>query len=420
MDDATAESPDWVADLIITADARLADADAALLAQFPGQRAMRQPVHTVYLAADRYRPGLAQQWGTQACSLLASGEQGYRRATGTGEDDLARVQEKLGSEPIEDLRIDFEDGAKHVAAEAEDAVCLAAAKALRLDKSDGTAPPYVGIRFKSLEGPTRARGIRTLAMFLDTAGWVDGMGLTLPKVTSVAQVEAMVELSQSLEDRLGLADHAIGFELQIETPQSILGPDGTALVARMIHVGDGRVTGLHYGTYDYSAFVGVAAAYQSMEHPAADYAKSVMQAAAAGTGVRLSDGSTNILPVGDDAAIERGWELHHRLVRRHLERAYYQGWDLHPHQLPTRFGATFAFFRERLEDALVRLRHYVAGVEGAVLDEPATARALADYVLRGLDCGAVSWREVSEGSGLDLATLNALAKRVDVTSSPER
>src|SRR5699024_10515324 len=126
---------------------------------------------------------------------------------------------------------------------------------------------------------------------------------------------------------------SLRFELQIETPQSILGPDGTALVARMIHAGHGRVTGLHYGTYDYSAFCGIAAAHQSLDHPVADHAKAVMQAAAAGTGVRLSDGSTNLLPAGDPGQVRAGWENHLRLVRRSLERGFYQGWDLHPAQL---------------------------------------------------------------------------------------
>ncbi len=136
----------------------------------------------------------------------------------------------------------------------------------------------------------------------------------------------MVTVARELERIHGLPDGRIGFEIQVETPQSVMGVDGTAPVARMIHVGEGRVTALHYGTYDYSASLGIAAAYQSMEHPAADHAKAVMQLAAAGTGVRLSDGSTNILPpVGDREAVEAGWALHSRLVRRHLERGFYQG-----------------------------------------------------------------------------------------------
>ena len=218
-------------------------------------------------------------------------------------------------------------------------------------------------------------------------------------MTAVEQVEALVHTAERLEAALGLAPGSLRFELQIETPQSILGPDGTALVARMIHVAAGRCTGLHYGTYDYSAFCGIAAAHQSLDHPVADHAKAVMQAAAAGTGVRLSDGSTNVLPVGSDEQVRAAWGNHLRLVRRSLERGYYQGWDLHPAQLPTRFAATFAFYRGGFEAAAQRLRNYVERQDSGVLDEPATARALADFLLRGLDCGALSSAEVGAATG---------------------
>src|SRR5699024_9339691 len=176
------------------------------------------------------------------------------------------------------------------------------------------------------------------------------------------------------------------FEIQIETPQAILGSDGRSPLPQMIAAGQGRITGMPYGTYDYSAAVGIAAAYQSMEHPAADFAKEVMQAAAAGTGVRLSDGSTNILPIGPQA--RRAWALHGRLVTRSLERGFYQGWDLHPAQLPSRYAATYAFYRRSLGDANDRLGVYLGHGSGAVMDEPATARALAWFLRRGLDCGS--------------------------------
>ena len=392
-----------------------ASADAALAREFPGTRAGRQPVHTVYVPADRYAAGLCARWGTEAAAVMDAHPKAFAQATGAAPADVERVRAKLATEPVEDLRIDFEDGLR-APAEAEDDLVVAAAAALREDMAAGAAPAGVGLRFKSFEAPTRERGIRTLVGFVEglTAGGAPlppGFGVTLPKVTSVDQVEAMVVAAERIESALGLDERALGFEIQIETPQSILGPDGTALVARMIQASAGRCTGLHYGTYDYSAFCGVAAGYQSMEHPAADHAKAVMQAAAAGTGVRLSDGSTNVLPVGGEDAVRAGWALHHRLVRRSLERAFYQGWDLHPAQLPTRYAATFAFYREGLGRALARLAAYLDGADGAggtVLDEPATARALADYVLRGLDCGAVSSAEV----GTSLAELAILARRV--------
>ena len=210
-------------------------------------------------------------------------------------------------------------------------------------------------------------------------------------------------------DALGLPDRSLRFEIQVETPQSILGPDGTALVARMVHASDGRCTGLHYGTYDYSAYCGIAAAQQSLEHPVADHAKAVMQAAAAGTGVRLSDGSTTVLPVGSRDDVRSAWATHLRLVRRSLERGYYQGWDLHAAQLPTRYLATYAFYREGFAAAAKRLDNYLHGSDATIMDEPATARALARFVVRGLECGALTAEEVRSTTGSAPVELARLA-----------
>jgi citrate lyase beta subunit len=394
-------------------DARLGAADEALARQFPGDAPTRQPVHTVYVPADRFTEDLGATWGRAALASIDEHEATFARVAGNPQL-VELVRDKLGSEPIEDIRIDFEDGYGAPGDEAEDADVSRTAAALARATQSRAAPPFRGIRFKSLESPTRARGIRTLTLFLshllDRGGTLDGFVVTLPKITSVDQVEAMVELTAGLEQGLGLALRSLRFELQIETPQSVLGPDGTALVSRMIHAGDGRVSALHYGTYDYSAFCGIPAAFQSMEHPVADHAKLVMQAAAAGTGVRLSDGSTNVLPVGDAAAVQHGWELHSRLVRRSLERGYYQGWDLHPAQLPTRFAATYAFYRAGFDAAAERLRNYLGHAGSSVMDEPATARALSDFVVRAVDCGAVASSEVESATGLDLPGLTGLAR----------
>ena len=410
-------------DLTRELDERLVGADSALAQGFPGERPDRQPVHTVYVPASRYDAGLVPRWGEEALAVLdehGGDPQAYAALLGIApdlaEDVVGRVRAKLAAEPVEDLRIDFEDGYGSPADDVEDAAVDASAAALLESVRGGTAAPFHGIRFKSFESPTRARGVRTLARFVEAVAedgaLPDGFVVTLPKVTSVEQVEAMVVACDRIESGLGLRSRAMGFEIQVETPQAILGPDGTALVARMVHAAAGRCTGLHYGTYDYSASLGVAAAYQSMEHPAADHAKAVMQVAAAGTGVRLSDGSTNILPVGSREAVHAGWALHARLVRRSLERGYYQGWDLHPAQLPSRYAATYAFYREGLPAAAERLRNYVGQVDSGVMDEPATARALADFVVRGLDCGATDDAEVKELTGIDRHRLDVLAKRV--------
>lgn len=420
---------------VASVDAALAAADLELATRYPGDDGRRQPVHTVYVSADRFTPDLAADWGARAldAARTAGGLRSLAEAVGLGgADDDGRgapraavlaelVESKLAAEPIEDLRLDFEDGYGDRGDEQEDADVVAAADAVARAVAASTAPPFIGIRFKSFEAPTRRRGLRTLDLFVSAliaAGaehglpgdrLPEGLVLTLPKVTSVEQVEAMVDVVERLEAAHGLAAGRLRFEVQMETPQLILAADGTVPSARLIHAGAGRVSSLHYGTYDYSASLGIAAAYQSMEHPAADFAKSAMQVAVAGTGVHLSDGSTNILPVGDPENAEAAWRLHARLVRRHLERGIYQGWDLHPAQLPTRYLATYAFYRDGFAAAAARLRNYVHRIESSVMDEPATARALAAFIRRGLVCGALTAAEVEEAAGVDAATLDSLA-----------
>jgi len=401
-------------------DALLGTADRALAEGYPGDRPGRQPVHTAYVPADRYQPGLPAQWGSQALDALAEwapDPAGFAAAMalppGLAAGVLPLVRAKLAAEPVEDLRLDFEDGYGDRGDEAEDADAMLAAGALTVAVAAGSAPPFTGLRCKSLEPATRRRAIRTLDIFLAgllTGGPLPpGFTVTLPKVTSAEQVGAMAHLCRWLEEEHGLARRRLTFEIQVETPQVILGADGTAVVARCVHAADGRLTGLHYGTYDYSASLGIAAAYQSMEHPAADHARAVMQVAAAGTGVRLSDGSSSILPDGSREDVTAAWRLHSRLVRRSLERGFYQGWDLHPAQLASRYAATYAFFREGMPAACARLRRIAGAVQGGLLEEPATARALAGYLVRGLDCGAISPAEVATLSGLDRPALEDLA-----------
>ncbi|MFF4384508.1 DUF6986 family protein [Kitasatospora sp. NPDC001547] len=404
-------------------EALLAPVDAELARRYPGEPGTRQPVHTVYVPADAFGADTVREWGRRALEAFdrhAATPAELARALGVADDGLladvhARVRAKLEREPVEDLRIDFEDGYGPRPDTEEDAAAVRAAELVAASVADGSAPPYLGIRIKCLEAPVRARGIRTLELFLGTllagGGLPDGLVLTLPKVTYAEQVTALVRLLEDFEARAGLPAGRIGFEIQIETTQAILGPDGRATVARMIEAAEGRATGLHYGTFDYSAACGVGAAHQSMDHPVADHAKAVMQVAAAGTGVRLSDGSTNVVPTGSTEQVHAAWKLHHGLVRRSLARAYYQGWDMHPAHLPTRYAAVYSFYREGLAAAAARLAAYVAKAGGEVMDEPATARALSGYLLRGLDCGAVDLAEVTALTGLDRERLDALAGR---------
>ena len=388
-------------------DGVLAADDEQRQRRYPGPPAGRQPVHTCYVPAGQFTAGTARQWGERA--LAALDEHGPLPGAGPDIDGLVRA--KLAREPVEDLRIDFEDGyGRHTDTEEDDAA-VAAATALAEAVAAGTAPPFCGLRMKCLEGPVRHRAVRTLDRFLATlaaAGSLPpGFRITLPKVTSVAQVTAMAGLCGALEAEYALP--RLDLEVQVEMPQAVTGPDGTALVAPMLAAADGRCVGLHFGTYDYTAALGVAAGYQSLAHPAADHAKAVMQAAAAGTRAVVCDGSLNVLPVGGTGEVRAAWEQHARLVRRGLERGFYQGWDLHPAQLPSRYAATFGFFRDGFGNAAARLARYLAGAAGGVLDEPATARALAGFLLRGLACGAVTGADLAVHGQLTVAALEGLA-----------
>ncbi|MEU0944428.1 aldolase [Streptomyces canus] len=410
--------------------ASLAPVDAELERRYPGDPGSRQPVHTVYVPGDVFAADTIRSWGEKALTALdthAPDAASFAAVLGLS-DELAepvhaRVRAKLEHEPIEDLRVDFEDGYGPRPDAEEDETAARAARLIAEAYKNGTAAPYMGIRMKCMEAPVRDRGIRTLDVFLTglmaAGGLPEGLVLTLPKVTYAEQVTAFARLLEAFEKTHGLDSGTLGFEIQIETSQSILATDGTATVARMIQAAEGRATGLHYGTFDYSACLGVSAAHQASDHPAADHAKAIMQVAAAGTGVRVSDGSTNVLPVGPTAKVHDAWRLHYGLTRRALARAYYQGWDMHPGHLPTRYAAVFAFYREGFEQAADRLARYANRAGGDVMDEPATAKALSGYLLRGLDCGALDIGEVARLTGLTRADLEGYAapRRGDLTAS---
>ncbi|MDQ0989250.1 aldolase/citrate lyase family protein [Streptomyces sp. V3I7] len=398
----------------------LARVDADLERRYPGDPGGRQPVHTVYVPGDAFAADTLRTWGDRALAALdehAPDAASFAAVLGLpdalAEPVYSRVRAKLEREPVEDLRVDFEDGYGSRPDAEEDEAAARAARLIAAAYENGTAAPYMGIRMKCLEAGVRDRGIRTLDVFLtglmESGGLPDGLLLTLPKVTYAEQVTAMARLLEAFEKAHGLAPGRIGFEIQIETSQAILAADGTATVARMIQAAEGRATGLHYGTFDYSACLGVSAAHQASDHPAADHAKAIMQVAAAGTGVRLSDGSTNVLPVGPTERVHDAWRLHYGLTRRALARAYYQGWDMHPGHLPTRYAAVFAFYREGFAHAATRLARYADRAGGDVMDEPATAKALSGHLLRGLDCGALDLDEVVGATGMTRADLEGFA-----------
>jgi citrate lyase beta subunit len=386
--------------------------------QFPGDSPLRQPIHTVYGGAHLFKADASQKLGALALrSLRDHAPDAGSLAAAIGMDaGLAdrvylRVIDKLTREPVEDFRIDFEDGFGNRPDEEEDAVAKAAAEEVANALVAGTLPPWIGIRIKPLNEELKRRSLRTFDLFLTklverTNGVVPhNFVVTLPKVTSPEQVAALSSACDAFEYWRELPGGSLRFELMVETTQSIFGADGSVALPRLVAEGRGRIVAAHFGTYDYTAACGITAAHQHMLHPACDFAKHVMQVTLAGTGLWLSDGATNVMPIGARDVVHRAWRLHYEHVRHSLLTGFYQGWDLHPAQLPTRYAAVYSFFLEGLEAASDRLRNFVqkaaqATLVGDVFDDAATGQGLLNFFLRALNAGALTEPEVLERTGL--------------------
>jgi citrate lyase beta subunit len=413
---------------------RVRRAQARFTERYPGESGARQPVHTVYGGAHLFSSDTARKLGDLALRALdayAPDAATFAQAIGAP-GELApkvyeRVRDKLKREPVEDFRIDFEDGYGNRPDDEEDGHAVAAAKQVAGGMVAGTLPPFLGIRIKPLSGELAVRSLRTLDVFLtellgNTNGKLpENFVVTLPKIQSRVDVEVLVDTFEQLEGRLDIENGALRVELMVETTQSIFDPQGRSVLPRLHRAAGGRLTGAHFGTYDYTANCDITAAQQRMRHPACDFAKHMMKVAFAGTGVMLSDGATNIMPVGphkgaqltDDqqranrAAVFSAWRLHADDTRHSLIHGFYQGWDLHPAQLPTRYGAVYAFFLDGLAPASERLRNFVdkaaqATLVGDVFDDAATGQGLLNYFLRGIACGAVTEQEaLATGLSLD-------------------
>ena len=404
--------------------APLRSANAAFAARYPGERPDRQPVHTVYGGAHLFQADAAHRLGQLA--LRALEEHAPDTATMAGAFHLPaelvekvrpRVVHKLQTEPVEDLRIDFEDGYGARPDAEEDGHAVACAREVAQGQKEGILPPFIGIRIKSMTEDTRARALRTLDLFLTamldaTGGTVpSGFVVMLPKLQIPEHASALADALDALEPALALPPGAVRFEIMIEQTQAVLDAGGRVAVPGLVAAARGRCFAAHFGTYDYTASCGVTAAHQRMGHPACDFAKHCMQASLAGTGVWLSDGATSIMPVGDRATVHAAWRLQAADVQRSLAGGFYQGWDLHPAQLVARFTAVYAFYLEALAAATARLSNFVgkaaqATLVGEVFDDAATGQALLNFFLRGLACGAISETEAL-ATGLTLDELRS-------------
>lgn len=446
---------------------RLRSSNREFMARYPGEEGRRQPVHTVYGGAHLFRADSARRLGQLAEKSLteyapdfvvfaraiglpladqlpdvldyASGLKNRlendadavreeNRAAWLAHTIYARVYEKIRREPVEDFRIDFEDGYGNRPDAEEDGHAESAALEVVRGIEAGTLPPFIGIRIKPFNEELRARSTRTLDIFvttvLENAGGKlpENFVVTLPKITTPEQVEALADIFDLLEKQTGLASGSLKMEMMIETTQSIINDQGRINLPLLLRAARGRCTAAHFGTYDYTASCSITAAHQHMMHPACDFAKHMMQVSFAGTGLWLSDGATNIMPVGPHRApeggrltpnqidgnrtvVHRAWKLHYDHIQHSLVGGFYQGWDLHPAQLPTRYAAVYAFFLEGLDAASERLRNFVekaakATLVGDVFDDAATGQGLLNYFLRAINCGALTEGEALRLSGL--------------------
>jgi citrate lyase beta subunit len=454
---------------------RLEQAHKAFQRRYPGPSGDRQPIHVVYGGAHLFRSGMAQRLGelalrsldeyapdfaafakavglagaerlpesadqaaTIAKSVEADPEAARRknRAAWFAHTVYQRIREKLRREPVEDYRIDFEDGYGNRPDEEEDGHAAAAANEVAAAMNAGALPPFFGLRIKPFNEELRERSIRTLDIFLtELAGKTRSelpktFYVTLPKVLLPDEVAALADICSNLEPMLDLEPGALRIELMVETAQAIFNERGEANLLALVSAARGRCAAVHFGPYDYTASLNITAPRDAMAHPASDFARGVLQTSLAGTGVRISDGPVNILPIPphragkegppltarqlaeNRATVHNGWRIHFDHARRSLERGYYQGWDLHPAQLPSRYAAVYSYFLENLDSASARMRNFMdkaaqATRVGHVFDDAAMAQGLLNYFVQAITCGALTAGEVEALTGLSEAELRS-------------
>lgn len=398
---------------------------------FPGDLIQRQPVHTVYGGAHLFKANTAKRMGELAIRHLET----YGKDPGQFSDALGlsrsdwlrntvyeRVMEKLHNEAVEDFRIDFEDGFGYRPDAEEDNTAIQAALEVRKGLDGNTLPPFIGIRVKSLTNEMAHRAFRTLDIFVsqlvkDGGELPKNFIVTLPKITAAEQVSIFCEALTRLEDSLLLEKDAIKLEFMVELTQTLFDSQGRSHLPAIAEAAGERLFGAHFGTYDYTASCNITAAHQAMSHPACDFARQIMKNTLSGRPIFLSDGATNIMPVGPHKATDEkpltnneidinfktvhgAWKIAYQHIRQSLELGFYQGWDLHPGQLPVRYGASYAFFLEGLEQATNRLNAFMdkatqATLLGDVFDDAATGQGLLNYFIRALSCKAITEEEVT-------------------------
>ncbi|MBS1626369.1 MAG: phosphoenolpyruvate kinase [Bacteroidetes bacterium] len=405
----------------------LSKANTAFQQIYPGDRSDRQPVHTLYGGANLFKSDAALSLGQRALEILETYAPNYEvfgKVFGlTNTNDFSKkvynkVVAKLKTEAIEDFRIDFEDGYGNRSNEEEDATAETAAKEVAKGMKENTLSPFIGIRIKPFTEEMKERGLRTLDIFLSTlvketnGKLPNNFIVMLPKVTIPEQPETLANFFDILEDELKLPKGILKMEMMVETTQAIMSIDGTNPLYKFIKASKGRCIAMHFGTYDYTASCSITAKYQEMDHPVCDFAHHMTKVALAHTGIWLSDGATNTMPIGPHRGelteaqkqenmqvVHRAWKKGYDHIRHSLWNGFYQGWDLNPAQFAMRYAAVFAFFLESYDDAVERLKTFVekaarATLIGDVFDDAATGQGLLNYFLRALNSGAITEEEV--------------------------
>ncbi|MBC8259575.1 MAG: phosphoenolpyruvate kinase [SAR324 cluster bacterium] len=447
---------------------QLSEANKSFENDYPGKSLQRQPVHTIYGGAHLFKAETAQKMGKLAQKILAdfapnfvtfaqalelkgseslptkiseinalvadaekNGVNPSNSATWLAWRVYGQVCKKLEREAVEDFRLDYEDGFGIRPDEEEDAVAVQGAKAVALGMTQGTLPPFIGIRIKPFNAEFVERGVRTLNIFIstllaETGGQLpDNFVVTLPKVEIPEQAAALVELFEVLEADSNLSFGDLKMEIMIETTQSVFNANGEVTARKIAKATKDRCLGAHFGTYDYTASCDLIAAYQTMDSAVCDFARDVMKVAFGGSGIFLSDGATNIMPVaphrGENISplqvrenletVHRAWKLAYGHIRHSLAHGFYQGWDLHPGQIPIRYAANAAFFLEQIQESTLRLRNFVeqaskATLSGDVFDDAATGQGLLNFFFRALNSGAIDPEDV-EKAGVTVEEIQA-------------
>ncbi len=398
------------------------------LASLPAQKDVPtpegQPIHVVYGGADRFNAGTIAKLGDIACRSFADNAPDAASLVeifGIKENVAAKVHlqvtNRLAVCPIEDYRVDFEDGLGVRSDADEDQFAVNAAIETRAAMAIDSLSPYFGIRIRPFARSAAPRALRTLDLYMshllaDGGGLPQNFVVTLPKVTSPTEIATLDRTLSQIEADFAIENGSIRIEFLAEEPRAFVSENGVYALPSLIAAANGRCRGVHLGAYDLLSSFGVGSSSQSLGHSFGDYARTIMQFSTVGLGVWLSDGATNEMPIGkhrgvgltpeqvaeNQQQIRSAWRSHYTNCLRAIEQGIYQGWDLHPAQVPARLAAEFAYIAENVDIALDRLRSFTENSErstltGGVFDDAATGRGLVSFVKRAISLGAVAEAE---------------------------